>query len=193
MGVAKKLEGRTAHPVSQGGLCAARAGGDPGHVSPGSHRAAAEAERRARRAATSSRSPGTQAIARAGRAARCARHRRQAEGARDRHAAAAASARCCSSSSPPSSARRPPSSYELFGDDVLRRANEMSFGLAQLPTFDLAATRNYVIASARTSSARGTRRWRTGRVRPHASGASRCARSVRPGRIAHVADRRQRR
>ena len=32
-------------------------------------------------------------------------------------------------------------SYELFSDDVLRRANEMSFGRAQLPTFDLAASR----------------------------------------------------
>jgi menaquinone reductase, molybdopterin-binding-like subunit len=31
--------------------------------------------------------------------------------------------------------------YELFNDDVLRRANEMSFGRAQLPTFDLAASR----------------------------------------------------
>ena len=31
--------------------------------------------------------------------------------------------------------------YELFNDDVLRRANGMSFGREQLPTFDLAATR----------------------------------------------------
>ena len=31
--------------------------------------------------------------------------------------------------------------YELFGDDVLRRANDMSFGRGQLPTFDLAASR----------------------------------------------------
>ena len=35
----------------------------------------------------------------------------------------------------------PPTTFELFGDDVLRRANEMSFGRAQLPTFDLAASR----------------------------------------------------
>jgi anaerobic selenocysteine-containing dehydrogenase len=34
--------------------------------------------------------------------------------------------------------------YELFGDDVLRRANAMSYGRAQLPTFDLANSR-YVI------------------------------------------------
>jgi anaerobic selenocysteine-containing dehydrogenase len=34
--------------------------------------------------------------------------------------------------------------YELFSDDLLRRANQMSFGFAQLPTFDLANT-NYVI------------------------------------------------
>ena len=40
----------------------------------------------------------------------------------------------------------PPSvGYELFGDDVLRRANLESFGRHQLPTFDLARTR-YVIS-----------------------------------------------
>jgi anaerobic selenocysteine-containing dehydrogenase len=32
----------------------------------------------------------------------------------------------------------PPIAYELFGDDVLRRANQISFGRRQLPTFDLA-------------------------------------------------------
>ena len=35
----------------------------------------------------------------------------------------------------------PPMTYELFADDVLRRANGISFGPAQLPTFDLANTR----------------------------------------------------
>lgn len=34
-----------------------------------------------------------------------------------------------------------PVTYELFGDDVLRRANAISFGRDQLPTFDLANTR----------------------------------------------------
>ena len=34
-----------------------------------------------------------------------------------------------------------PIAYELFGDDVLRRANELSYGHEQLPTFDLARTR----------------------------------------------------
>jgi anaerobic selenocysteine-containing dehydrogenase len=34
-----------------------------------------------------------------------------------------------------------PTTFELFGDDVLRRANFMSFGREQLPTFDLAASR----------------------------------------------------
>lgn len=38
-----------------------------------------------------------------------------------------------------------PSSFELFSDDVLRRANLLSFGREQLPTFDLAASR-YVLA-----------------------------------------------
>jgi anaerobic selenocysteine-containing dehydrogenase len=35
----------------------------------------------------------------------------------------------------------PPVTYELFSDDVLRRANALSFGREQLPTFDLANTR----------------------------------------------------
>jgi anaerobic selenocysteine-containing dehydrogenase len=39
----------------------------------------------------------------------------------------------------------PPTQFELFGDDVLRRANLVSFGREQLPTFDLAASR-YVIS-----------------------------------------------
>ena len=34
-----------------------------------------------------------------------------------------------------------PVTYELFSDDVLRRANGLSFGREQLPTFDLANTR----------------------------------------------------
>src|SRR5688500_16474466 len=35
-----------------------------------------------------------------------------------------------------------PLTYELFGDDVLRRANGIAFGRAQLPTFDLANARH---------------------------------------------------
>ena len=36
----------------------------------------------------------------------------------------------------------PPLTYELFGDDILRRANGIAFGRAQLPTFDLANARH---------------------------------------------------
>jgi anaerobic selenocysteine-containing dehydrogenase len=36
----------------------------------------------------------------------------------------------------------PPIVFELFSDDVLRAANEISFGRAQLPTFDLARARH---------------------------------------------------
>src|SRR5262245_59532677 len=35
-----------------------------------------------------------------------------------------------------------PVTYELFGDEVLRRANALSFGREQLPTFDLANARH---------------------------------------------------
>src|SRR5262245_48049069 len=36
---------------------------------------------------------------------------------------------------------QPPLGFELFGDDVLRRANALSFGRAQLPSYDLAQAR----------------------------------------------------
>ena len=39
----------------------------------------------------------------------------------------------------------PPLTYELFGDDVLRRANLLSYGREQLPTFDLANS-SYVLS-----------------------------------------------
>jgi anaerobic selenocysteine-containing dehydrogenase len=39
----------------------------------------------------------------------------------------------------------PPIGFELFGDDVLRRANAISFGHEQLPTIDLARSR-YVVS-----------------------------------------------
>jgi anaerobic selenocysteine-containing dehydrogenase len=38
----------------------------------------------------------------------------------------------------------PAVTFELFGDDVLRRANAMSYGRAQLPTFDLANSRSVI-------------------------------------------------
>src|ERR1044071_9444967 len=40
---------------------------------------------------------------------------------------------------------KPPVTYEFFSDDVLRRANAISFGSPQLPTFDLENAR-YVIS-----------------------------------------------
>src|SRR5689334_20316336 len=40
---------------------------------------------------------------------------------------------------------KPPVAYEFFSDDVLRRANQISFGAPQLPTFDLENAR-YVIS-----------------------------------------------
>ena len=38
----------------------------------------------------------------------------------------------------------PPIAFDLFGDDVLRRANAISFGHDQLPTFDLARARHVI-------------------------------------------------
>ena len=46
---------------------------------------------------------------------------------------------------------KPPVTYELFSDEVLRRANAISFGAHQLPTFDLENAR-YVIVVRRGSA-----------------------------------------
>jgi anaerobic selenocysteine-containing dehydrogenase len=62
-----------------------------------------------------------------------------------------------------------PTTYELFGDDVLRRANGLSFGHEQLPTFDLPNAR-FVLASVRTSLAPGTPRVERSRLRSDAAG-----------------------
>ena len=53
-----------------------------------------------------------------------------------------ASRRASSSSSSRASALPAPVTYELFGDEVLRRANALSFGRDQLPTFDLPNARH---------------------------------------------------
>src|SRR5713101_2707006 len=42
----------------------------------------------------------------------------------------------------------PPMEFELFGEDVLRHANALSFGRAQLPTFDLPRTRYLMVFGA---------------------------------------------
>jgi len=41
-----------------------------------------------------------------------------------------------------------PTTYELFGDEVLRRANALSFGRGQLPTLDLANARHVLSVGA---------------------------------------------
>ncbi len=43
---------------------------------------------------------------------------------------------------------KPPVTYELFSDEVLRRANAISFGAHQLPTFDLEQSRYVVVFGA---------------------------------------------
>jgi hypothetical protein len=81
-----------------------------------------------------------------------------------------------------------PLTFELFGDDVLRRANAINYGHDQLPTFDLARAR-YVIAFGadflgtwNSPVAQNTRTGRCGRA-ARACAASSCRSS------ADVADR----
>ena len=143
MGVAKKLEGHPAHPVSQGGLCAR--GQAAIQVTYHPDRIVQPLKRRGNRgdgtfdlitwdqaiaellgkldALASAGNQKALAIVRGGR-------RGQRQVLLEQFAAKFGA---------PS-----PVVHELFSDDLLRRANQMSFGFAQLPTFDL-SNANYVI------------------------------------------------
>lgn len=144
MGLAKKLEGNPAHPISQGALCARgqaaiqvtyhpdrlthplKRSGDRGtnqfrEVS--WDEALSELTSHLDRLAAADERRALAAVMRAG-----ASHRHDLVAQfLDRFGAP------------------PPVAFEFFEDDVLRRANLMSFGREQLPTFDLANSR-YVIA-----------------------------------------------
>ena len=145
MGLVKKLEGDPEHPLSQGKLCVR--GQAAVQVTYHPDRIAAPMQRSGERgsgqfaeiswdeALEASSSIALDAVVVA------------APGASRSRSLAPAARPAGTSSSPSScagSARRPPVAFELFDDAVLRRANEMSFGRYQLPTFDLARTR-YVI------------------------------------------------
>ena len=144
MGVAKKLEGQEAHPISQGGLCAR--GQAAIQVTYHPDRLAQPIKRTGNRGAGTFEPIGwdeaiaelvgkLDALATAG--------NQKGAGVRHRRAPQPA-ARAARPVRRPSSARGAPVVYELFSDDLLRRANQMSFGFAQLPTFDL-SNANYVI------------------------------------------------
>ncbi|MEO7156165.1 MAG: molybdopterin-dependent oxidoreductase [Vicinamibacterales bacterium] len=75
---------------------------------------------------------------------------------------------------------KPPVTYELFSDDVLRRANAISFGSHQLPTFDLENAR-YVISFG--SDFLGT--WNSAVAHSGAYGRMRQARAART-KFVHV-------
>ena len=75
---------------------------------------------------------------------------------------------------------KPPVTYEFFSDDVLRRANAISFGSHQLPTFDLENAR-YVISFG--ADFLGT--WNSAVAHSAAYGRMKQARGVRP-KFVHV-------
>ena len=144
---AKKLEGSAEHPGEPRRPVRARPGGDPGDVSPGSHHAAAEAHPASAATAEYQAISWDDAIAElvsrldALGVGRHASRRWRSSGRRR-----AAIARARGAAVPRRGSARPaPVTYELFGDDVLRRANALSFGREQLPTFDLANAR-YVLS-----------------------------------------------
>jgi anaerobic selenocysteine-containing dehydrogenase len=143
MGVVKKLEGQDAHPVSQGGLCAR--GQAAIQVTYHPDRIAQPIKR------TGNRGAGTfepiawdQAIG-------------EFVGKLDALAGSGNTKGLAIVTAGRRSQRRllleqfatkfgagSPVVYELFSDDLLRRANQLSFGFGQLPTFDL-ANANFVI------------------------------------------------
>ena len=144
MGVAKKLEGQAAHPVSQGGLCARGQAAiqityHPDRLTRPMKRTGARGSGELKEVTWD------EAIA-------------ELVGQLDALAQAGDQKSLVFLTRPRSSRRLelaseflkkfgapPPIGFELFGDEVLRRANGISFGHAQLPTFDLARSR-YAIA-----------------------------------------------
>jgi anaerobic selenocysteine-containing dehydrogenase len=144
MNVAKKLEGNPAHPISQGALCARgqaaiqmtyhpdRIAGPIRRIGPrgsGQFRATSWDDGLAE---LTSRLDGLASTNNQNSLAFLTRRRRNV-----RHDLIA---RFLQAFGAP-----PAIEFELFGDDVLRRANDLSFGHAQLPTFDLARSR-YLIS-----------------------------------------------
>jgi anaerobic selenocysteine-containing dehydrogenase len=143
MGVAKKLEGFDAHPISQGGLCAR--GQAAIQVTYHPDRIAHPLKRSGNRGSGAfEKITWDQAIAElAGKLDALAAAGNQkalavVTGARRSHRQLLFEQFAAKFGAPA------PVVHELFSDDVLRRANQMSFGFAQLPTFDL-GNANYVV------------------------------------------------
>jgi anaerobic selenocysteine-containing dehydrogenase len=140
MGLAKKLEGDPEHPISQGRLCvrgqaAVQVTYHPDRlVAPmrrTGERGSGPFEEVAWDVALGALAERMEATAAGGSAGRVAWVMRPERGRR--YALVAEFLRRFGAP--------PPVVYELFDDRVLRRANELSFGRFQLPTFDLAGTR----------------------------------------------------
>src|SRR5713226_5384980 len=140
MGVAKKLEGNTAHPVSQGGLCsrgqaAIQITYHPDRLRHPMKRSGARGSGQYQEvtwdAALAELVSQLDALEAAGTQKALAYLTRKRTGQRQ-----AVVEQFLSKFGAPA-----PIAYELFGDDVLRRANALSFGREQLPTFDLARAR----------------------------------------------------
>jgi anaerobic selenocysteine-containing dehydrogenase len=144
MGVAKKLEGNPAHPVNQGALCprgqaAIQVTYHPDRIAQPLKRTGARGSGQFQEvswdAALSELLSRLDGLAAAGdqRSLTLLTRPRRSR----RHELAA---QFLSRFGAP-----PPLTFELFSEDVLRRANALSFGRDQLPTFDLARSR-YVLA-----------------------------------------------
>ena len=140
---AKKLEGNPDHPINRGGLCAR--GQAAIQVTYHPDRIAQPLKRKGNRGdGTYEAVTWEAAIAEVVSAAQCASGRRSRSrvafvgrpGASHRNTLIAEFLSRFGAAAP--------ITYELFGDEVLRRANGVSFGVAQLPTFDLANSR-YVL------------------------------------------------
>ena len=191
MSLAKKLEGNPTHPVNQGTLCPR--GQAAIQIAYHPDRITQPLKRRGARGSNDFQ-PITWDAAIA-----------ELVGQLDTLASSKAQSALACWTRPGSSARRdltalflarfgapPPTTFELFSDDVLRRANEMSFGREQLPTFDLAASRYVISFGADFLGTWNSPVAHTAALRPHATGPAGHSRCVRPGGTAHVADRRER-
>ena len=138
---AKKLEGAPEHPLNRGGLCPRGQAGIQITVPSGPDHAAAQAFRFAWRWSVCRDLLG-RCDWRGGVAAQCARGGWESTVARVSRAQRRKSSRRSDAAISRAFRRTGPVTCELFGDEVLRRANALTFGREQLPTFDLANARH---------------------------------------------------
>ncbi len=138
---AKKLEGSPEHPVNHGGLCTRGQAAIQVTYHPDRITQPLKRSGNSRRCEVPGGVVGRRDRRAGGTAGHAGRRRQPARAGVSGSRARPAIARWSCSSSWRSFGAPAPLTWELFDDEVVRRANALSFGRAQMPTFDLANAR----------------------------------------------------